>query len=137
MCIRDSLGVEEDGPIGYRPLLLHGAHPLAEPLILGLLFGLRLPALRLFLEMCIRDRVVSCQGDEILSVTMPDHSRIGKEALLAAVVAVFLIRFAGRTGGRAIVSFVLTVLMLWYPPGRAWWYWGLRGCSPAWCWAGR
>ena len=32
---------------------------------------------------------------------------------LAAVFAVFLILFAGRTGVRAIVSFVLTVLMLW------------------------
>ena len=57
--------------------------------------------------------VVSYQGDEILSVTMTDHYRIGKEALLAAVFAVFLILFAGRTGVRAIVSFVLTVLMLW------------------------
>lgn len=57
--------------------------------------------------------VVSYQGDEILSVTMTDHYRIGKEALLAAVFAVFLILFAGRTGLRAIVSFVLTVLMLW------------------------
>ncbi|CUO77657.1 Uncharacterised protein [Flavonifractor plautii] len=47
--VGEVLGVEEDGPIGYRPLLLHGAHPLAEQLILGLLFGLRLPALRLFL----------------------------------------------------------------------------------------
>ena len=57
--------------------------------------------------------VVSYQEDEILSVTMTDHYRIGKEALLAAVFAVFLILFAGRTGLRAIVSFVLTVLMLW------------------------
>lgn len=39
--------------------------------------------------------VVSYQGDEILSVTMTDHYRIGKEALLAAVFAVFLILFAG------------------------------------------
>ena len=57
--------------------------------------------------------VVSYQGDEILSVTMTDHYRLGKEALLAAVFAVFLILFAGRTGLRAIASFVLTVLMLW------------------------
>ena len=46
--VGEVLGVKEDGPVGHRPLLLHGAHPLAEPLILGLLFGLRLPALRLF-----------------------------------------------------------------------------------------
>lgn len=57
--------------------------------------------------------VVSYQGDEILSVTMTDHYRIGKEAILAGIFAVFLILFAGRTGLRAIVSFVLTVLMLW------------------------
>ena len=57
--------------------------------------------------------VVSYQGDEILSVTMTDHYRLGKEVLLAAIFAVFLILFAGRTGVRAIVSFVMTVLMLW------------------------
>ena len=57
--------------------------------------------------------VVSYQGDEILSVTMTDHYRIGKEAILAGIFALFLILFAGRTGIRAIVSFVLTVLMLW------------------------
>ena len=57
--------------------------------------------------------VVSYQGDEILSVTMTDHYRIGKEAILAGIFAVFLIFFAGRTGLRAIASFVLTVLMLW------------------------
>ena len=57
--------------------------------------------------------VVSYQGDEILSVTMTDHYRLSKEVLLAAIFAVFLILFAGRTGVRAIVSFVMTVLMLW------------------------
>ena len=57
--------------------------------------------------------VVSYQGDEILSVTMTDHYRIGKETILAGIFALFLILFAGRTGIRAIVSFVLTVLMLW------------------------
>ena len=57
--------------------------------------------------------VVSYQGDEIISVTMTDHYRIGKEAILAGIFAVFLILFAGRTGVRAIASFVLTVLMLW------------------------
>ena len=57
--------------------------------------------------------VVSYQGDEIISVSMTDHYRIGKEAILAGIFAVFLILFAGRTGVRAIASFVLTVLMLW------------------------
>ena len=57
--------------------------------------------------------VVSYQGDEIISVTMTDHYRIGKEVILAGIFAVFLILFAWRTGVRAIASFVLTVLMLW------------------------
>ena len=57
--------------------------------------------------------VVSFTGDAIRSVTMVDHYRIGKEIPLAGVFAVFLVLFAGRTGVRAIASFVLTVLMLW------------------------
>ena len=57
--------------------------------------------------------VVSHDGDAITNLTMTDHYRIGKEAVLAAVFAVLLILFAGRTGVRAIFSFVLTVLMLW------------------------
>mgnify|MGYP000281984562 CR=1 FL=1 len=57
--------------------------------------------------------VVSYQGDEILSVTMTDHYRLGWEALMAVGFAVFLILFAGRTGVRAIASFALTVLTLW------------------------
>ena len=57
--------------------------------------------------------VVSYDGDTITNVTMTDHFRLTKEAVLAAIFAVFLILFAGRTGVRAIASFVLTVLMLW------------------------
>ena len=57
--------------------------------------------------------VVSFLGDEIRSVTMIDHDRAGAEALLALLFAALLVLFAGRTGVRAIFSFVLTVLMLW------------------------
>ena len=57
--------------------------------------------------------VVSYQGDTILSVTMTDHYRLNLELVLAVLFAVFLILFAGRTGVRAILSFVLTVLTLW------------------------
>ena len=57
--------------------------------------------------------VISYQGDEILSINMMDHYRLTKEAVLAVLFAAFLIFFAGRTGIRAIASFVLTVLMLW------------------------
>ncbi len=57
--------------------------------------------------------VVSHQGEEILSVTMTDHYRLNWELLMGAVFAAFLILFAGRTGVRAIASFVLTILCLW------------------------
>nr|WP_186565078.1 YibE/F family protein [Lawsonibacter celer] len=57
--------------------------------------------------------MVSYQEDSVRSVTMVDHYRLNKEALLAAAFALLLVLFAGRTGLRAIFSFVLTVLMLW------------------------
>lgn len=57
--------------------------------------------------------LVSHQEGQIFSVTMIDHYRLGKECVLAAAFALLLIFFAGRTGIRAILSFVLTVLMLW------------------------
>ena len=57
--------------------------------------------------------VVSFNGNTILRVTMTDHYRIPGELLLAAFFVVFLILFAGRTGVRAILSFVLTVLAIW------------------------
>lgn len=57
--------------------------------------------------------VISYQGDEILNITMTDHYRISYELIMAAAFCVLLILFAGRTGIRAIASFVLTVLCMW------------------------
>ena len=57
--------------------------------------------------------VVSFSEAGITNVTMIDHDRMGAEALLALLFAALLILFAGRTGIRAILSFVLTILMLW------------------------
>lgn len=57
--------------------------------------------------------LVSYSGNEILTVTMVDHYRIMGELLLAGAFLLFLILFAGKTGLRAIFSFVLTVLMIW------------------------
>ena len=61
--------------------------------------------------------VVSHDGDTITNVTMTDHYRLGWETLMAAGFALFLILFAGRTGVRAIASFVLTVLCSVEAPG--------------------
>ena len=57
--------------------------------------------------------VVSHSEGEILTVTMIDHFRIWQEAALGILFAVLLFGFAGIAGLRAILSFVLTILMLW------------------------
>lgn len=57
--------------------------------------------------------VISYDGDEVLSVTMTDHDRSTGELVLAALFILLLVAFAGRTGVRAVLSFVVTVLCLW------------------------
>ena len=56
---------------------------------------------------------INYQGDEILTISMIDHYRAPWELLLAALFVVLLLVFAGWTGLRAVLSFVLTVLMIW------------------------
>ena len=56
---------------------------------------------------------ISCQGDTIRSVVISDHYRLDKEVILLAVFAVFLIIFAGKIGFQAILSFFITILMIW------------------------
>ncbi len=56
---------------------------------------------------------INYQNGEILSVSMIDHYRAPWELLLAAMFILLLILFAGRTGLRAVLSFFLTVLMIW------------------------
>ena len=50
---------------------------------------------------------------EILNVSMIDHYRAPWELLLAALFILLLVAFAGWTGLRAVLSFVLSVLMIW------------------------
>ena len=56
---------------------------------------------------------VSYQGDQILSVSMIDHYRTPWELLLAGLFVLLLLLFAGPAGLRAVLSFILTVLMIW------------------------
>lgn len=56
---------------------------------------------------------VSYQNNEITTVTMTDHYRLDKEALLAGLFLLLLVLFAGKTGLRAVLSFVVTILMMW------------------------
>lgn len=52
-------------------------------------------------------------GIEFLSVNLIDYYRLKGELVLALAFAVFLIAFAGGTGVRSVLSFVITVLTLW------------------------
>ncbi len=56
---------------------------------------------------------ISHKEGVITTVTMNDHFRLGKEALLAGLFLLLLIGFAGKTGARAILSFVVTILIMW------------------------
>ena len=57
--------------------------------------------------------VISYSNDKITAVTMTDHYRLDKEAVLAGLFLLLLILFAGKTGLRAIISFIATVLLMW------------------------
>ena len=59
---------------------------------------------------------------------MSDHYRLDKEMILLLVFAVFLIIFAGKNGFQAILSFVITVLMIWKVLVPCY----LKGYSPVW-----
>lgn len=71
---------------------------------------------------------ISYAGDEIKSVVMSDHYRLDKEIILLAVFAVFLIIFAGKNGVQAILSFTITILMIWKILVPSY----LKGYSPVW-----
>ena len=71
---------------------------------------------------------INYQNGEILNVSMIDHYRTPWELLLAGLFVLLLVAFAGRTGLRAVLSFVLTVLMIWKVLVPQY----LRGCNPVW-----
>lgn len=56
---------------------------------------------------------VSYRDNSITAVTMTDHYRLDKEALLAGLFLLLLVLFAGKTGARAIISFIATILLMW------------------------
>lgn len=57
--------------------------------------------------------VISHDNDVITAVTMIDHYRLDKEFILALLFLLLLILFAGKTGVRAILSFITTILLMW------------------------
>jgi len=57
--------------------------------------------------------VIDYSGDKINFVNVIDHYRIDLEIMLFAAFVLLLVVFAGWTGVKAVLSFVLTVLMVW------------------------
>lgn len=72
--------------------------------------------------------VVSYKDGGITSVTMTDHYRVDKEIILALMFVVLLILFAGKNGMFAVLSFVITVLMIWKILVPCY----LKGMNPMW-----
>ena len=72
--------------------------------------------------------VVSYAENGITSVTMTDHYRIDKEAIMALMFIVLLIIFAGKNGMFAVLSFVITILMIWKVLIPCY----LKGMNPVW-----
>ena len=56
---------------------------------------------------------INYEGDQVLSVSMIDHYRMPWELVMGGMFVLLLVLFAGRTGIRAVLSFLLTVLMIW------------------------
>ena len=57
--------------------------------------------------------ILDYTDQSIRNVTMVDHYRINLESILVGIFAIFLIIFARWTGAKALLSFLLTVLMIW------------------------
>lgn len=57
--------------------------------------------------------VIAYDGEQIINANMIDHYRLPQQLVLMVGFALFLILVAGRTGVRAILSFAITVLMIW------------------------
>lgn len=55
----------------------------------------------------------NADGGGIISVNLIDYYRLHGELILALAFAAFLVVFAGGTGLRSVLSFVVTVLVLW------------------------
>ena len=72
--------------------------------------------------------VVSYNDGGITSVTMTDHYRVDKEIILALMFVILLILFAGKNGMFAVLSFVITVLMIWKILVPCY----LKGMNPMW-----
>lgn len=71
---------------------------------------------------------INHENGEIISVSMIDYYRVPQELILAALFCLLLVLFAGSTGVRALLSFAVSVLMIWKVLVPC----CLRGINPIW-----
>ena len=57
--------------------------------------------------------VLSLRDGKIVSAVAQDHWRLGLQGVLLGIFALALVAYAGRTGLRAVLSFLLAALLLW------------------------
>jgi uncharacterized membrane protein len=57
--------------------------------------------------------LLSVKEDQVLSVSMIDHYRLHLELLLLLAFFALIVLFAGLMGARAIMAFILAILMIW------------------------
>ena len=68
---------------------------------------------KLFRPGDIAQAVVHHDDGEIISVNLIDYYRLDGELILALAFAIFLVAFARGIGIRSVLSFVITILVLW------------------------
>lgn len=123
-----SSGLIQSGEQYCQVRVLDGKFKGREAKAVNMLSG-SLESDKIFQEGDIAQVVISYQGDNILSVMMTDHFRVDKEILLAVLFCILLVAFAGKTGLRALYSFLITVLTIWKIMVPAY----LKGINPVWC----
>lgn len=122
-----SNGLIQSGEQHCRVKILDGRFKGEETDAVNMLSG-SMEADKIFQDGDVAQVVISYSGEEIRSVMMSDHYRLGWEALLAGIFILLLIGFAGRTGLRAVYSFIITILAIWKILVPAY----LKGANPIW-----
>ncbi len=107
-----SSGLIRSGEQDCRVRLLGGRFKGQEVQAYNLLTG-SLQTDKIYVPGDIAQVVISYQNNEVISVNMIDHYRLDKEFILLAIFSVVLIIFAKGIGLRSLLSFVITVLIIW------------------------
>lgn len=122
-----SSGLIRSGEQHCRVKILEGNFRDEEADAVNMLSG-SLESDKIFKEGDVAHIVISHRDGKIQSIIMNDHYRIDKEWILAGMFVILLVVFAGKTGLRAVYSFIITILTLWKILVPAY----LNGENPVW-----